>query len=69
MQVKVTSISSRGIDSFRGNPDQVLAQLLVKFPWAARRRDKSRPHDPGSLRDVLARLEGTQDLMVESSDG
>ncbi len=69
MIVKITSISSKGIDSFRGTPEQVLSQLLTRFPWAAQPRDKTRPHDPGSLRDVLARLEGAQDLMVESADG
>ncbi len=69
MTVTVKSISSGGGSTFRGNPEQVLAQLLTRYPWAARARSPGDRHDPGSLRDVLARIGGAQDLVVEMSDG
>jgi hypothetical protein len=66
--VTVKSISSGGGATFRGDTEQVLAQLLLRYPWARRPRSPGDTHDPGSLRDVLARIAGAQDLVVDVAE-
>ena len=68
MTITVKSISSGGVETFRGSAEQVLGQLLQRYRWARRPRSPGDPHDPGSLRDVLARIGGAQDLVVEVGD-
>jgi hypothetical protein len=69
MRVTVTSISSGSKESFRGTAEQVLSQLLARYPWAKRPRTPGQSYDPGSLRDVVGRLAGSQDLLAEMVDG
>ncbi len=68
MIVVVTYTYSRKKRTFKGTPEQVLNQLLLQYPWAARSRGPNMKHDPAKLSDVLSRLNGAEALMVEVED-
>ena len=65
MTIKIESISSGRVTTLRGEPEEVRLQALLLFPWAQRKPYPGHHHDPNDLKDVITRLAGTQDLLVE----
>lgn len=64
MQVIVRHVNTGAVEYFHGEPEQIVRQLLVKWPWAY--RDPRLPdYDPMSLNDVVGRLNRAQNFMVE----
>jgi len=64
MTVKITNIWSQEVETFRGEPEQIVAQLLLEFPWAMT-HPRNAGHNPTSIQDVLRRIHTAQDLAVE----
>lgn len=65
MTVVIKHISSGSVTTLKGEPEEVRHQALILFPWAHRKPYPQHHHDPNDIKDVISRLAGAQDLLVE----
>lgn len=64
MQITVRHINDGSIERFRGEPDEIVHQLLVRWPWAS--QDPANiHHNPSDLNAVIGRLNRAQNFLVE----
>jgi hypothetical protein len=64
MQVVITHLHNSAVENFRGEPDQISAQLLTRFPWLS--YDPYNPnHSPQNFPDIIARLAAQQNIHVK----
>lgn len=64
MQILVRHINDNSVERFYGEPDQIVHQLLARWPWASQ-DPRNVHHDSSDLNAVVGRLNRAQNFMVE----
>lgn len=67
MTVYIRYLHNDEVEQFRGEPEQLVHQLLAKFPWASRDPFNDQ-HNSYDLQHVLQRIGRAQNLYVTTQE-